>query len=81
VHDTRVDVERCAAGRTGSTASGNEAPHPSCSRCGVPAGKHRGMDHKYRFPFGMNADDHAEDCDIRTSRDGWDARCTCGVLW
>lgn len=33
-----------------------------------------------RFPFGMNADDHAETCQIRTSRDGWDAECSCGVL-
>jgi hypothetical protein len=33
----------------------------------------------HRFPFGMNTDDHAPDCDIRTSRDGWDANCTCGT--
>lgn len=33
-----------------------------------------------QFPHGMNAEDHKPDCDIRTSRDGWDAPCTCGVL-
>lgn len=33
-----------------------------------------------RKPFGFNIDDHHESCNIRTSRDGWDARCDCGVL-
>jgi hypothetical protein len=28
----------------------------------------------------MNADAHTERCAIRTSRDGWDADCTCGSL-
>lgn len=32
-----------------------------------------------RFPYGMNAADHAPTCEIRTSRDGWDADCTCDV--
>jgi hypothetical protein len=32
-----------------------------------------------RFPFGMNTEDHRPECDIRTSRDGWDANCTCGT--
>jgi hypothetical protein len=31
-----------------------------------------------RFLPGMNADDHAPNCAIRNSRDGWDADCTCG---
>lgn len=30
-----------------------------------------------RFARGMNADDHDLSCAIRTSRDGWDADCTC----
>lgn len=30
-----------------------------------------------RYPFPMNDDDHAPTCAIRTSRDGWDADCTC----
>ena len=33
---------------------------------------------KHRFAPGMNVDDHNPTCDIRTSRDGWDAACTCG---
>src|SRR5688572_27672805 len=32
-----------------------------------------------RFSYGMNADDHAPTCEIRASRDGWDAACTCGA--
>jgi hypothetical protein len=32
-----------------------------------------------RFPFGMNADDHASTCEILTTRDGWEADCTCGL--
>lgn len=34
-----------------------------------------------RFPHGMNADDHEPTCDIRTSRDGWDADCTCSTQY
>ena len=31
-----------------------------------------------RYAPGMNATDHKPHCDILTTRDGWDADCTCG---
>jgi len=31
-----------------------------------------------RYAPGMNASDHKPHCDILTTRDGWDADCTCG---
>jgi hypothetical protein len=36
------------------------------------------MTDRRRFARGMNAEDHASSCAIRTERDGWDATCTCG---
>ncbi len=35
---------------------------------------------KKRFASGMNEDDHLPTCAILTTRDGWDADCTCGGL-
>ena len=32
-----------------------------------------------RYAPGMNVSDHKPHCDILTTRDGWDADCTCAL--
>lgn len=53
---------------------------PSAEPLATAASNQPESSKRLRFPNGMNPGDHAPTCDIETTRDGWDAECTCG-LW